>query len=164
MKWNKWTRRSWVKALTWLVLLELREWPCSMPLFAVDRDDCCVWIPVPVSCCSDKWLFVDVIESDNSVFGGSDDSDIPESVTLEDTIDDMPSIFKNNDNDLLNKLLQFMSALFNVNINTNGMEIFHVITKARLSVSFLLELVKIETNCFQTEYLDRNLTFILFLW
>lgn len=98
------------------------------------------------------------------MFGGSDDSDIPESVTLEDTIDDMPSIFKNNDNDLLNKLLQFMSALFNVNINTNGMEIFHVITKARLSVSFLLELVKIETNCFQTEYLDRNLTFILFLW
>lgn len=81
-------------ALTWLVLLELREWPCSTPLlpvFVVDNVVCCAWIPLPDSCCNDKWLFADVIESDIIVFIGSDDSDMPESVTLEDIIDDIPS-------------------------------------------------------------------------
>lgn len=54
-------------------------------MFAADKADCC-------SCCIERWLFVDASESVISVFGGSDDSDMPESVTLEDTIDDIPSI------------------------------------------------------------------------
>lgn len=61
LNWFYWRREKnvcveWV--LTWLVLLELREWPCSTQLFELfaiacaGKFDCCVCVPPLWICCS----------------------------------------------------------------------------------------------------------------
>lgn len=81
--------------LTWLVLLELREWPCSVELLTALADVCvdrlagcvCALPPFIFAGTVPRYAFIDICESD-SAFIGSDDSEMPESVTIDDSNDD----------------------------------------------------------------------------
>lgn len=69
-------RNTGLIVLTWLVLLEFLEWPCSPPACVIRFGCGCT----AFGCCNPNWLH---IESVSEQFSGSDNSEMPESVTME---------------------------------------------------------------------------------